>query len=161
MLSVTGNYLLRAEWEGNSEYAGVCTEISFVVSPSDERNLISVASTSTVSAFAFNSTSGQLAFDVSGPSGTVGQTCVYFPKTLVTDVYGLKVFLDGSLLYYDVESVGDSWLVTFTYTHSTHTITVNLNNTANANQLTQTVTCTTAAARAIAVAALIIKRKRG
>ena len=162
LLSVTGNYFLKAECEGESEYAGTSAVISFVVTPSaDAKNLISVASTSTVSAFAFNSTSGILAFDVSGPSGTIGQVQVYVPKTLVADAYNLQVFLDGNILYYDVESVGDSWLITFTYTHSTHKITVNLNNTTvNANQLTQIIASALTAPLALTIAVLVIKKKR-
>lgn len=164
MLFVTGNYLLKAEWSGNANYTEASTEISFVVAPSDEQNLISVASTSTISSFAFNSTSGQLVFDVSGPSGTTGQVYVYIPKSLVPDVFALQVFLDETPLSYDTESIGDSWLVTFTYSHSTHAVTVNLNNThstpINVNGFWQCATYGTIIALSLTVAVLLISKKR-
>ncbi|HSQ53393.1 MAG TPA: hypothetical protein VLM82_03015, partial [Acidobacteriota bacterium] len=141
MLFVTGNYLLKAEWNGNSNISRTNTEISFSVTPSDEQNLISVTSTSTISAFAFNSTSEQVVFNVNGPSGTTGQVHVYVPKSLIADVSNIQVFLDGEQLAYNSELTGDSWLVTFTYTHSTHEVSVNLNNkystTTNGNQTDQ------------------------
>jgi hypothetical protein len=141
MLFVTGNYLLKAEWNGNSNYSRTNTEISFSVTPSDKQTLISVTSNSTISAFAFNSTNEQLLFNVNGPSGTTGQVHVYVPKSLIADISHLQVFLDGEQLAYNSESTGDSWLVTFTYTHSKHEVTVNLNknysNTTNSNQTDQ------------------------
>jgi hypothetical protein len=164
MLFVTGNYLLKAEWAGNSTYAETSTVISFSVTPSDEQSIISVASTSTISAFAFNSTSGQLAFNVSGPSGTTGYVYVYVPKSLITDIFDLQVFLDGKPLSYNAESTGDSWLVTFTYHHSTHEVTVNLNDTLstplNVNQFGQWVTYGVIIVLSVIVAVLLISRKR-
>jgi hypothetical protein len=164
LLFVTGNYLLRAEWVGNSNYAETSTEISFVVTPSGEQDLISVASTSTISSFAFNSTSGQLFFNVSGPSGTTGHVYVYVPKSLIADVFDIQVFLDGNSLSYNAESTGDSWLVTFTYTHSTHEVAVNLNSTLptpiNVNEFWQWATYGFIIVLSLTVAVLLISKKR-
>lgn len=164
LLVVTGNYLLKAEWVGNSNYTGTSTEISFSVTPSSEQSIISVASTSTISAFALNSTSGQLAFNVSGPSGTTGHVNVYVPKSLITDIFDLQVFLDGKPLSYNAESTGDSWLVTFTYTHSTHKVTMNLNDTlstpTNINQFGQWITYGAIIVLSVIVAVLLISRRR-
>jgi hypothetical protein len=51
---------------------------------------------------------------------------LYIPKSLISDVSGIKVYLDGNPLTYSTESQGDSWLVSFTYHHSTHEVVINL-----------------------------------
>jgi hypothetical protein len=167
LLVVTGNYLLKAEWGGNSSYAETSTEISFSVTSSPEQNVISVASTSTISAFAFNSTSRQLTFNVTGPSGTTGHTYVYVPKSLITDIFDLQVFLDGNPLDYNAESTGNSWLVTFTYHHSAHEVAMILNDTlstptipTNVNQLAQWVTYIVIIALSLTVVILLVSRKK-
>ena len=136
MLFVTGNYQLKADFTANSNYSRTITEISFSVTPSGEENIISVTSNSTISAFAFNSTSEQLAFSVSGPSGTSGEVSVYIPKILIPDVFALQVLLDNEPLQYNPESIGDSWLLTFTYHHSSHKVTVNLSEQLTAPSVT-------------------------
>ena len=90
-----------------------------------------MASNSTVSAFAFNSTSEELSFRVSGESGTTGYVNVFIPKSLMSDVSNLKVYLDGNILTSSTESQGDSWLVSFTYHHSIHQVTINLASTSS------------------------------
>jgi hypothetical protein len=124
--SVTGNYLLKAEWAGDTNYSETSTVISFAVSPSGEQNFFSVASNSTIAALAFNSISGELDFTVSGPSGTIGYCNVYVPKALISDASNLKVFLDGNPISYNMESSGDSWFVSFFYNHSTHEVTMEM-----------------------------------
>lgn len=164
MLFVTGNYQLKAEFTGNSDYSRSSEEISFSVTPSGEENIISVTSNSTISAFAFNSTSKQLSFSVSGPSGTSGEVSVYVPKAIIPDVFALQVLLDDEPLPYDVESIGDSWLLTFSYHHSAHKVTVNLNEQlstpATTTQSTDWITYSVIAALSIIFAVLLIVRVR-
>ncbi len=126
--SVTGNYLLRATYAGNSNYSESSSIVNFAVLPFEEQNVFSVASNSTVSAFAFNSTSNQISFTVSGPSGTTGYVNVYIPKSLINDISNLQVFLDGTPLSYSVQQQTDSWAISFYYHHSTHQIAVDLNS---------------------------------
>ena len=124
--SVTGNYLLRAVYSGNQTYAQTSITVNLAVTPFEEQSVFSVSSNSTISAFAFNSTSNELSFRVSGESGTTGYVDVFIPKSLMNDVSNLKVYLDGNILTSTTESQGDSWLVSFTYHLSTHEVTMYL-----------------------------------
>jgi hypothetical protein len=125
--SVTGNYLLKAVYEGDAnELGSTCETVSFTVMPIADNDVFSVSSNSTVTALAFNSTTSELSFTVSGPSETWGYVELSIAKSLVTDAEGIKVYLDGSQLNYELTSITDSWLLFFTYTHSTHKVSVNL-----------------------------------
>ncbi|MEM2129704.1 MAG: LamG domain-containing protein [Candidatus Bathyarchaeia archaeon] len=126
MPSVTGNYLLKAVWEGNENYSGTSTIINFAVTPVAEQSVFSVTSNSTISEFSFNSTNREISFRVSGESGTMGYVNVYIPKSLIGDTSLLKVYLDGAQIEYTVESQADSWLLFFSYQHSTHIVTISL-----------------------------------
>ena len=122
----TGNYLVRAIWSGNATYWETNTTVSLAVTPFKEQSVFSVTSNSTVSELAFNSTSRELSFTVTGPTGTTGYVNVYIAKTLVDNIADVKVYLDGDQLNYTATSLDDSWLLHFTYRHSTHTIAISL-----------------------------------
>jgi hypothetical protein len=124
--AVTGDYIIRASWDGNETYCGVEATSSLSVTPYAEKYVFSVSSNSTVSALAFNSTSRELSFTVTGPSGTTGYVNVHIAKTLVENIADVKVYLDGNQLDYTVTSLDDSWLLHFTYGHSTHIIAISL-----------------------------------
>jgi len=125
--SASGNYLLNAEWTGNSTFSDANTTINFAVIPYlQDQTVFSVSSNSTISAFSFNSTNQELSFSVSGPQGSQGYVDLYIPKTLISDISTLKVYLDGNPLAYTDESQGDSWLISFTYHHSSHQVVMNL-----------------------------------
>jgi uncharacterized repeat protein (TIGR02543 family) len=85
----------------------------------------SVVSNSTISELAFNSTSQVLSFTAGGPSGTTGFSNVTISKTLIADVSGLEVYLDGTKTGYVVSDLTTSWLIYITYNHSTHKIAMN------------------------------------
>jgi len=70
--SVTGNYLVKANWAGNGVYPAVNTTVSFSLAPSQSDNFFSVNFNSTLSALTFDSEVKQLGFSVSGPNGTTG-----------------------------------------------------------------------------------------
>ncbi|MGD0644018.1 MAG: hypothetical protein ABSA75_03840 [Candidatus Bathyarchaeia archaeon] len=129
MPTVTGNYLLKAEWLGNDQIPQTSTTINFAVTPFEKETVFSVISNSTLSEISFNSTSRELSFAVSGPSGTTGYASVYVAKSAINDVSGLTVKLDGNQIAYTTESAGDSWLISFSYHHSTHEVTMNLSST--------------------------------
>jgi hypothetical protein len=124
--SATGYYTINASWIGDETYPGANALIDLAVTPFADRYVFSVTSNSTVSALAFNSTSRELSFVVSGPSGTSGYVKVTIAKDLVANATDIKVYLDGSPLNYTVTSLGDSWLLYFTYMHSDHAVTIGL-----------------------------------
>jgi outer membrane protein assembly factor BamB len=126
--SVTGNYLIKATYEGDTDTLGTSSEIvNFAVTNFAEKNLLfSVSSNSTVTSLAFNSTTSELSFTVSGPSETTGYVKVAIAKSLVSNAENIKVYLDGNQLNYEVTSNEDSWLLTFTYKHSTHQVMISL-----------------------------------
>ena len=124
MPTVTGNYLLKAEWLGNDQYPQTSTTVNFAVTPFENDLVFSVISNSTLSEISFNSTSKELSFTVSGFSGTTGYVNVHIPKSLISDPSSLKVYLDRNQLAYATQSQGDSWLVSFSYHHSTHQVSI-------------------------------------
>jgi len=126
MLSVTGDYMLMAVYQGDNNHLGTSNVVNFSIVPDDGQSAFSVTSNSTLSALSFDSASKELSFGVSGESGTVGYVNVYIPKTLVNDVSGLKVYLDSDQVDYAVQSQGDGWLLYFTYQHSAHLVTISL-----------------------------------
>jgi len=126
MPSATGNYLVKASWAGNSTYLGTTTTINLAVIPYQEQSVFSVMSNSTISALAFNSTSLELSFSVTGETGTTGYVKVAIAKSLVSNIADVKVHLDGNQTEYSATSQDDAWILTFTYTHSTHHVIVDL-----------------------------------
>ena len=161
---VTGNYFLRATYEGNSELANASTIVHFAVLPFEDNSVFSVASNSTVTALAFNSTSQELSFKVSGETGTTGYVNVYISKSLMSDASNLKVYFDQELLQPVTQSIGDSWLVSFTYHHSIHTVALALNSgTSNIQTQTQNLQYITTGVAgtilAIAVVMVLLKNK--
>ncbi len=128
MPSVTGYYSLKAVYEGNENYTAAEEVINFAVEPFQEQNAFSVNSNSTLTAFSFDSDSRELSFNVSGESGTTGYVNVYVPKSRVSDVSQLAVYLDNNQVVYSSLSQGDSWVLYFTYNHSTHFVDVRLDS---------------------------------
>jgi len=94
--------------------------------PYKNEHVFSVESNSTVSGLAFNSSSLELNFIVSGPDDTDGYVRLIMAKSVVTDVADVEVLLDGKKTDYYTSSLGDSWLLMFNYTHSTHYVGVTL-----------------------------------
>ena len=124
--SVTGDYLLKAVYQGSENYLGTSNIVNFALQPALEQSVFSVTSNSTISELSFDSASKELSFNVSGPSGTRGYVDVYFPKSLISDISGLEVYLDNSQLNYTIQSQGSCWLLYFTYHHSSHLVMISL-----------------------------------
>jgi hypothetical protein len=139
--SVTGNYLLMAEWAGNTNYIETSTTINFAVLPFGEQSVFSVTSNSTISALAFNSTSGELDFTVNGPEDTTGYCDVYIPTSLISDISALTVSLNGNQISYNVQSLRNAWQVSFNYPTGTNEVTMGMNSAdtivINGNQFLQ------------------------
>jgi hypothetical protein len=128
MPSVTGYYSLKAVYEGNENYSDASTIVNFAVEPFQEQNVFSVNSNSTLTELSFNSNSRELSFNVSGDSGTMGYVNVYIPKSLVSNMSTLKIYLDDNLIEYSSQSQADGWLLYFTYHHSTHLVNISLDS---------------------------------
>jgi parallel beta-helix repeat protein len=124
MPPATGNHLVKAAWAGNPAYPGATTTVNFAVIPFEEQNVFSVTSNSTISELDFESTSRELRFKVSGPSGAKGYVDLYIAKTLIENIQDVEVKLNGEEINYTATSLDDSWLLHFTYLHSTHEVTV-------------------------------------
>ncbi len=136
---VTGTFFIKATWAGNATFSPATTTVSLVIAPvatatlQNAQNVISIVSNSTVSSFAFNSTSQELSFTVTGPSGTTGYVDAYIAKNLTQDISNLKVYLDGNILNYTASSTENGWMVQFTYHHSTHSIVISLAHTKSSS----------------------------
>lgn len=137
---VSGNYLIKAVYNGNSVYQNTSTTVSFVVTPYQQQNVFSVTSNSTITALYFNSTNNQLSFNTDGPSGTTGYVNIYVPKSLISDTSDLKIYLDGSPITSTANIENDAWFVSFTYHQSSHQVTIDLGSqlpTNNTDELGQ------------------------
>ncbi len=126
MPSVTGNYLVKATYEGDDSYPETSVIVNLAVTQFAERNVFSVASNSTISSLIFNSETQELSFTVTGPSGTTGYVDIYVPKSLIANIANVKACFDGVEINYTATSVDDSWLLHFFYQHSTHEVLVSL-----------------------------------
>jgi hypothetical protein len=100
--------------------------VTLIINPNLQSSF-TVESNSTITQLYFDSTSNQLNFTASGPSGTTGYVNINIPKTLIPDIADLKIYLDGNTLRYSSSEQSDSWLVTFSYHHSMHQITICMN----------------------------------
>ena len=131
MPSASGNYAVEAAWQGNDIYSSVNAIYNFAVVPfnNQDQNVFSVTSNSTLTSLTFDSTTNELSFGVSGPSGTTGVTEVCIPQSLIPDISELNVMLDGSSINYTSVLQGNVWVITFSYHHSSHTIVMALGST--------------------------------
>jgi hypothetical protein len=164
--AASGIFTLKAEWTGDSNYqaASSATTLSFV--PYQNQNAFLVESNSTVTSLAFNSTTSELGFTVSGETGTTGHTKVTIAKSIVSNAENLKVYLDGNQLSYAITSNADSWLLSFSYAHSSHQVTINMaSNTnvppaSNSDLWTWLIVAALIGAVAVAAAGLLWKAKK-
>jgi parallel beta-helix repeat protein len=161
MPCVPGNYLVKAVWEGNSKFNETSTIVNFALKAYSEESVFSLTSNSTITEFAFNSTSKELSFTASGPFGTTGYVNVYIPKSLASDISDLKVYVDGYPITYSSESQLDSWIVSFTYSHSTHNIAIDLSapSSETIGSVTEFIYVIAAVAIALAITAIVSIRK--
>jgi len=134
----SGIFLIKAECAATTEYNLATATVNLAIEPASEGNntkkVFTVTSNSTISQLSFNSEASELSFTATGETGTTGFVSVNIPKTLIKDISGLTVYLDGKELTFNSSQESDTWTITITYTHSTHTIIMNLNgNTQHQN----------------------------
>ncbi len=133
--SVTGNYVLKAVWPGNSEYSTTDEIINFAITPFEEQSVFSVTSNSTLSGLSFDSETKDLSFSTTGPDGSTGYVNVVIPKSLVPDISTVHVFLDGNQISYNSVSQNDAWVVSISYHQSSHDLRLELEKTASAQNI--------------------------
>lgn len=153
--TATGDFTLKAAWSGNEIHKGSSNTAILSILPFENQTAFIVESNSTVTAFAFNSTDNKLEFSVTGPSGTTGYAQVIIAKDLMTNIEGLKVFLDGEDLEHKITSKDDLWLVSFNYSHSTHKVSLQMNQ-VSITQPEPTLAVITAAAIIVAIIGIAI-----
>ena len=158
--SVSGNYAIKATWSGDSDYSSASAIYNFAVAPfnNQKQNVFSVTSNSTLTSLTFDSTTNELSFGVSGPSGTTGFAEVCIPQSLIPDISKLNVMLDGVTINHNSVSEGNVWLITFTYHHSSHTVVIALGSTSTVPEFPSIIIALTAILAA-STAVLFVTRK--
>lgn len=130
---VTGYYLIKATCDSTSAMNAASKTVTLALTPDEaENSVFTVNSNSTITQFAFDSSSSKLSFVASGPSGSTGYVEIYIPKTILGDISKLTTTLDGHKISYDYQSQADAWLITFNYTHSSHTIVMSIDQNVQA-----------------------------
>jgi hypothetical protein len=126
--SVTGNYIIKATWVLDNSVNSTVNLALLPVIDATSKSIFSVTSNSIISDLAFNSTSNLLSFTVSGVTGTSGYTDLNVAKSLIKDITGVRVYIDGIQLQPSTTETTESWLIHFTYQHSVHEVILQLNN---------------------------------
>ena len=124
--NATGNYILFAQWEGNTTLHLINATINLSLTPDSEGNVFSVVSNSTVSNFTYNSETQELSFLTNGTSNTIGYSYTSIPKNLVSDIQTLQVNLDGKPIAFGSQSKDAVWVISCVYEQSEHTFTIQL-----------------------------------
>lgn len=129
--SVSVNYVINATWPGNDNYPSASTIANFTTTTFNNQNsaLFSVNSNSTITNFAFDSSTNELSFGVSGPPGTTGYAQVGAPELPFPDfpTNNGSIMLDGvPTSNYDYQSVGDTWSIDLMYNQSSHIVVIEL-----------------------------------
>ena len=124
--NATGNYILFAQWEGNTTLHLINATINLSLTPDSEGNVFSVVSNSTVSNFTYNSETQELSFLTNGTSNTIGYSYTSIPKNLVSDIQTIQVNLDGKPIAFGSQSKDAVWVISCVYEQSEHTFTIQL-----------------------------------
>ncbi len=124
--TATGNFMVKAEWQGDANYPAACSVKNVSVLRGSKENVFLAESNSTLSSLSLNSTSNEINFAVSGPAGTTGYVRFLLPNYLLQDPNSLKVYKDGALINYTVSTVGNQAVLYIVYSHSSHEMRISL-----------------------------------
>jgi len=126
--NATGNYLLNAQWEGNSTLHWMNTTVNLSLMPDSAGNVFSIASNSSISRLNYTAATQTISFNTNGTSSTTGYIHVCIPKTLMKDAQSLKVNIDGKPIAFafSSEDQDDVWVISCVYTQSEHTFTLQI-----------------------------------
>jgi len=124
----TGSYIIRARYGGEPSRClrEASHQTSLAVTPGEANSVFSVVSNSIITNLAFDSAREILSFTISGEAGTSSHTHIVIAKTLITDIIGLKIHVDGDEVDYTYTSDESRWTLTFEYSHSSHTVVLSL-----------------------------------
>ena len=126
--TATGKFILKAKWNGNEMHSGTYEVKNISVSRYASESLFFAESNSTLSSLAFNSTSKEISFTVSGPSGTAGYTRFLISQELMQNFTDFAVYLDNRPVEFTATAEGNYQSLYFEYTHSTHRVTIKMPN---------------------------------
>ena len=126
MPTVSGLYIVKAIWSGNTTFPKSSIQTYLSVLPVQEQNVISVTSNSKASNLIFNSSTHELRFYITKPSESSGYSDVFIPKNIVKNIEGVDVLLDGKKIDYTSSSMEDSWLLHFNYIPNQYEVTISL-----------------------------------
>jgi hypothetical protein len=126
MAAATGRFIIKARWGGNGDYASASNTKNISVLNDGAQTVFLAESNSTLSSLSFNSTSNEISFNVQGPTGTKGYVRFMVSKTMVPNMDGMKLLVDGQDTQCKINSDDNFWLLTFNYSHSTHNVMIKL-----------------------------------
>jgi hypothetical protein len=121
--TVTGYYVIKAEWSGNSTH-NATNSTATLSSISYKDQILAVESNSSTSQLSYNGSSRSLSFLVTGPTDSRGYARITVAKTLIGN--SSRVFLDGVEKNFSVLTGDDSWVLCIDYSHSVHQVVVYL-----------------------------------
>jgi hypothetical protein len=106
----------------------------FTATKGGQQYNVTIFSNSTqVTAFNFNETTSEIAFNVTGPSGTVGSACAAIPQRLLNGTFSL-VIVDGFAAVSSTLDRNSTYIfVYFAYEHSTKRITILVSGSGDIN----------------------------
>jgi hypothetical protein len=123
--AVTGYYVIKAEWSGNSSHSATSSTAT-LSSISYENQILSVESNSSTSQLSYNESSRFLSFLVTGPTDSRGYARITVAKALIGNSSRVGVHLDGVEKSFSMLAGDDSWVLLFDYPHSVHQVVVYL-----------------------------------
>jgi hypothetical protein len=126
--NATGNYLLSAQWEGNSTLHWMNATVNLALKSDSAGNVFSIASNSTISSLNYIAATQTLSFNTNGTTSTTGYVHVCIPKTLVSDIHTLGVNIDGKPIAFafSSETQDNVWVISCIYSQSQHAFTVQI-----------------------------------
>jgi hypothetical protein len=119
--TATGTFILKAEYTKDQTNQIVSKTVNISVTQVLSSNYLAMESNSTIASAAYNSTTNELFFTLSGPSNTTGYTKICIPKTLANPE-NMKLLIDNQPIQFNYTSKDDSWLISFNYGHSSHNV---------------------------------------
>jgi ABC-type transport system substrate-binding protein/fibronectin type 3 domain-containing protein len=122
----SGSFLIRAVYAGSDSMRSASATTSMEMTEVSVSNLVSVTSTSTLSALTVDKAANELSFTVEGATGTMGTARIVVPTELVGDSSRIVVKVDGVAVQPVLSAVDGGWALVIIYQHSAHTVVVSL-----------------------------------
>jgi hypothetical protein len=134
-----GAYQVKATWTGNFTFPETSVSVNLGVKSFGDF-ITEFSSNSTITELNFNASTRILSFSAEGLSGTNGYVKITLEKDPEFDPDGIRVFLDGKPIEYEIASTSQSWVLHIGYSHSIHNVVVNFNGNAEPEPFPTTLT---------------------